>query len=101
MLHRANSETLTWSFCLRRLQKVGWIFTQSSKERDYILSSEEVGQIAAIQDEIGETAVTAVVSVEEDEDGSPDVHFEAFQVIHCYFKHCHQLHFDYCIYRCL
>lgn len=65
-------------FC--RLRKVGWIFTQSSKERDYILSSEEVAQIAGIQEEMGETAVTAVVSLEMDDDENPDVHFEAFQV---------------------
>jgi nuclear protein localization protein 4 homolog len=63
-----------------RLQKVGWIFTQSNKQRDFILSTEEVVQIAHIQEELGPTAVTAVVSLEVDEDGSPDVHFEAFQV---------------------
>lgn len=62
------------------MQKVGWIFTQSSKARDFILSTEEVVQISQIQEELGDTAVTAVVSLETDEDGSPDVHFEAFQV---------------------
>ncbi len=32
-----------------RLAKVGWIFTQSAAERDYIMSSEEVQQMAAMQ----------------------------------------------------
>lgn len=30
-------------------KKVGWVFSQPNKERDYILSSEEVRQAAAIQ----------------------------------------------------
>ena len=34
---------------MRRLQKVGWIFAQSTKERDFIMSAEEVCQMAAIQ----------------------------------------------------
>ena len=55
---------------------LGWIFAQSKKEREYILSAEEVGQIAAVQDEFGEDAVTGVVSMSTD----GDVHFEAFQV---------------------
>ncbi len=29
-----------------RLSKIGWIFTQSTKERDFIMSSEEICQIA-------------------------------------------------------
>eukprot|EP00884_Botryococcus_braunii_P003696 jgi/Botrbrau1/13327/Bobra.0334s0005.1 len=33
-----------------------------------------------MQEELGDTAVTAVVSLEVDEDNNPDVHFEAFQV---------------------
>ncbi len=55
---------------------LGWIFAQSRKERNYILSAEEVGQMAAVQDEFGSDAVTGVVSMSTD----GDVHFEAFQV---------------------
>lgn len=62
-----------------RMEKVGWIFTQSSKERDYIMNSEEICQMAAWQDEAGEHCVTGVVSLAMTEEGS-DVHFEAFQV---------------------
>ena len=57
---------------------LGWIFAQSRKEREYILSAEEVGQMAAVQDEFGADAVTGVVSMSTD----GDVHFEAFQVGH-------------------
>lgn len=32
-----------------RLQKVGWIFTQSTAERDWIMDSEEIQQMAAMQ----------------------------------------------------
>ena len=32
-----------------RLRKVGWIFTQSSAERDYIMDSQEIQQMAAMQ----------------------------------------------------
>ena len=31
-----------------RLSKIGWIFTQSTKERDFIMSSEEICQIAGM-----------------------------------------------------
>lgn len=55
---------------------LGWIFAQSNKERNYILSAEEVCQMAAVQDEFGSDAVTGVVSMSTD----GDVHFEAFQV---------------------
>jgi nuclear protein localization protein 4 homolog len=62
--------------------KVGWIFTQSTKERDFICSAEEICQMAAIQSEMGEKAVTALVVMfpPEDEGAAPEVHFEAFQV---------------------
>ena len=63
------------------MEKVGWIFTQSNKERDYIMNSEEISQMAAWQDEIGEHCVTGVVSLAVSDEGS-DVHFEAFQVGH-------------------
>jgi len=55
---------------------VGWIFAQSNKEREHILSVEEVCQMAAMQEELGEEAVTGVVSMSPE----GDVHFEAFQV---------------------
>ena len=64
----------------RRLQKVGWIFAQSTKEREFIMSAEEVCQMAAVQAELGERAVTAVVSMTVAEEGTPEIHFEAFQV---------------------
>lgn len=51
------------------LRKVGWIFTQSVQEREFIMSTEEVCQIAAMQDELGEQAVTAVVSMVPSDDG--------------------------------
>lgn len=62
--------------------KVGWIFTQSSKEREFICSAEEICQMAAIQSEMGEKAVTALVAMfpPEEESAAPEVHFEAFQV---------------------
>ncbi|PRW57867.1 NPL4 1 [Chlorella sorokiniana] len=61
-------------------RKVGWIWAQSTKEREFIMSSEEVCQCAAVQDEMGEHAVTAVVATWPGEDGQPEVHFEVFQV---------------------
>lgn len=64
------------------MEKVGWIFTQSSKERDYIMNSEEISQMAAWQDEVGQHCVTGVVSLAVSDEGS-DVHFEAFQVRIC------------------
>ena len=42
--------TMTYQRCpLRRLRKVGWIFTQSVAERDWIMDSEEIQQMAAVQ----------------------------------------------------
>ncbi len=62
--------------------KVGWIFTQSTKEREFICSAEEICQMAAIQSEMGPKAVTALVAMfpPEQEGEAPEVHFEAFQV---------------------
>lgn len=62
--------------------KVGWIFTQSTKEREFICSAEEICQMAAIQSEMGEKAVTALAAMfpPEEEGAAPEVHFEAFQV---------------------
>ena len=75
------------SFGCFRMEKVGWIFTQSSKERDYIMNSEEISQMAAWQDEVGEHCVTGVVSLAVSDEGS-DVHFEAFQVRICQKNTC-------------
>lgn len=61
-----------------RLKKVGWIFSRSTAERDFIMSTDEVCQMAAFMEEIGEQAVTAVVELAESEEGQY-VHFEAFQ----------------------
>ncbi len=58
---------------------MGWIFTQSNQERDFIMSTPEICQIAAMQDELGPDCVTGVVSVTVT-DGQSDVQFEAFQV---------------------
>ena len=59
-----------------RWRKVGWIFAQSTKEREFIMSAEEVCQMAAVQDEMGQHAVTALVATWPGEDGQPEVHFE-------------------------
>ncbi|KDD76309.1 hypothetical protein H632_c274p1 [Helicosporidium sp. ATCC 50920] len=60
-------------------RKVGQIFCQSTKERDFILSEEEVCQVAACQDEMGENAVTALVFNIPDEETGSEVHVEVFQ----------------------
>ena len=67
------------AFTLCRMEKVGWIFTQSSKERDYIMHTQEICQMAQWQHELGEHCVTGVVTLESGDEGS-QVHFEAFQV---------------------
>ena len=58
---------------------MGWIFTQSTKAREFIISGEEAAQMAGVQAEMGESAVTAVVSMAPSEDGGSEAHFEAFQ----------------------
>ncbi|KAI8466686.1 MAG: NPL4 family-domain-containing protein [Monoraphidium minutum] len=60
------------------LKKVGWVFAQSNKQRDWIVSGSEVLQMAAMQGELGEQSVTVVVSFDPNEQGG-HVHFEAFQ----------------------
>lgn len=60
---------------IHSLQLVGWIFAQSSEERDFIVSVEELKQMAAMQSEHGETAVTAIVSLDMSENEG-QVHFE-------------------------
>ncbi|KAK2076952.1 hypothetical protein QBZ16_005180 [Prototheca wickerhamii] len=61
-------------------KKVGWIYSQSTKEREFIVSTEELCQMAACQDEMGDTAVTALVAAFPGDDGQAEVHVEAFQV---------------------
>ncbi|KAK9826206.1 hypothetical protein WJX81_008221 [Elliptochloris bilobata] len=81
-LERGTEQETRADFIAERLglQKVGWIFTQSTKARDFIISGEEAAQMAAVQADMGETAVTAVVSLAPSEDGGSEAHFEAFQV---------------------
>lgn len=65
------------------LKKVGWIFNQAmGSDREYIFNSEELRDMAAVQAEMGEQAVTAVVvNLPGEEEGDPpEVHVEAFQV---------------------
>lgn len=58
-----------------RMRKVGWIFTQTAAERDYIMDSQEIQAMAATQEEMGEGAVTGVVSTSASE-GDAEIHFE-------------------------
>lgn len=58
--------------------RVGWIFAQSTQERDFIMSAAELVQVARMQSEVGESCVTVVVSFEPNDAGG-HIHFEAFQ----------------------
>ncbi|CAI9107984.1 OLC1v1007482C1 [Oldenlandia corymbosa var. corymbosa] len=74
-------EALALGFGMRR---VGFIFTQtiSQDKKDYTMSNKEILQAAELQAE-GDLKewVTAVVKMEvNEEDGSYNVHFEAFQM---------------------
>ncbi|KXZ49382.1 hypothetical protein GPECTOR_21g608 [Gonium pectorale] len=66
-------------------RKVGFIFCQSVKaqkaaaEGDYIINTDELISMAAMQDEIGEHCATALVTLVEEPETGPQVHFEAFQ----------------------
>lgn len=65
------------------MRRVGLIFTQtiSQNKRDYTLSCKEILQAAELHAESGFDAwVTAVVKLEVNDEGSADVHFEAFQL---------------------
>jgi nuclear protein localization family protein 4 len=66
------------------MRKVGFIFIQTlgQNKRDYTLSGAEIRQAAELHAESGFDAwVTAVVKLEVSaDDGSADVHFEAFQL---------------------
>eukprot|EP00955_Chlamydomonas_euryale_P099944 365252-Chlamydomonas_euryale.AAC.31 len=59
-------------------RQVGWIFSQSKAERDFIMHTGELLQTATMQDELGENAATVLVSWEDNDQGG-NVHFEAFQ----------------------
>lgn len=78
LLERGTAEEQRADFIARVFgwTKVGWVFAQSSGQRDYILSVDEICQMAAVQNEMGQEAVSGVVSMSPD----GDVHFEAFQV---------------------
>ncbi len=80
----------------RRLRKVGWIFTQSTKAREFIISGEEAAQMAGVQAEMGASAVTAVVSMAPSEDGGSEAHFEAFQVRYPLANCCYRRRFGHC-----
>ena len=73
----AEEEQVDFIAGLLGYKKVGWIFSQSKLERDYIMHTGELLQTAAMQDEVGESCATVVVSL--DSDGGCNVHFEAFQ----------------------
>jgi len=60
------------------LRRVGHIFSQSAEEKDYLISTQEVVEMAQMQETYGEAFVTAVVSLYHSEEGA-DVHFEAYQ----------------------
>lgn len=65
------------------MRRVGFIFTQtvSQNKRDYTLSNIEIRQAAELHAESGfDGWVTAVVKLEVNDEGSADVHFEAFQL---------------------
>ncbi|KAI4975496.1 hypothetical protein ZWY2020_049103 [Hordeum vulgare] len=68
------------------MRRVGFVFTQAVGRKaretgEYTLSNSEVVQAAQLQAEGGIPEwVTAVVKLEVGEDGSADVHFEAFQM---------------------
>lgn len=68
------------------MQRVGLVFTQAvgrkaSQTGEYTMSNREVVQAAQLQAEVGIPEwITAVVKLEVGDDGSGDVHFEAFQM---------------------
>ena len=69
------------------LKRVGHIFSQSSEDRDYLISTKEMCDMAAMQAEHGDHFVTAVVSLFHTDEGT-DVHFEAYQCT----RQCAKLH---------
>ncbi|KAF5830350.1 NPL4 family-domain-containing protein [Dunaliella salina] len=90
-LHRDTEEEKQVDFLagLLGMKKVGWVYNQSTEERDFIMHADEVKQVAMMQDEIGDYCTTVIVSWEpaSEEVPSGQVHFEAFQCS----KQCVQL----------
>lgn len=81
-LQRGTDEEAQVDFLanLLGLKKVGFIFTQSTAERDFIMHTDELIQAATMQGELGETSMTVVVSWDRTaDDPGGHVHFEAFQ----------------------
>jgi nuclear protein localization family protein 4 len=80
LIHSSEEELLKVETIagLLGLSRVGYIFSQSSKEKDYLISTKELIDMAGMQDKFGEAFVTAVVSLSQSEEGT-DVHFEAYQ----------------------
>ena len=76
------------------MRRVGLVFTQAvgrkaSETGEYTMSNREVVQAAQLQAEGGIPEwVTAVVKLEVGDDGSGDVHFEAFQMSEVCVKLC-------------
>lgn len=89
LLHRNSPEEQQADFIaeLLGLKKVGWLFSCSSKERDFITSTAEIKQMAAMQDELGPSSVTVIVTYDAT-DGGGHVHFEAFQCTEQCVKLC-------------
>ena len=56
--------------------QVGWVFSQARGQRDYIISGDEVADMARVQAEVGKHAATCVVGMETSEDGQTHVLFE-------------------------
>ena len=52
------------------------MFSQGRAERDYIISGDEVAEMASVQGDVGQHAVTCVVGLETADDGKPHVLFE-------------------------
>lgn len=66
-----------------RLQKVGVILSQSTKERDFIASTAEIKIMASLQNELGEKCAAALVSLDSSE-GGEQVHFEVILITYIF-----------------
>lgn len=58
------------------LEKVGWIFISSSRDKSYSLSDEEIKCMAEMQNNLGDQSITCIGSLNE----IGEVYFEAYQV---------------------